>query len=68
MFTVKLLPTPMFTPQTNQATSSLNKAENSNSLGMVLIEAFSKQVDGNYTFRIDDGTEFSLTFDCSLDL
>lgn len=46
----------------------LNKAENSNSLGMVLIEAFSKQVDGNYTYRINNGTEFSLNFDCSLDL
>ena len=36
---------------------------NQNSLGMILIDAFAKQLDGEISFINNNGTIFSLTFD-----
>lgn len=38
-------------------------AQNQNSLGITLVEAFTKQLDGQFSYKSFDGTEFSLTFD-----
>ena len=41
----------------------INKAANQNSLGMILIDAFTKQLEGEISFTNKNGTLFSLTFD-----
>ncbi len=38
-------------------------AQNQNSLGITLVEAFTKQLDGQFSYKSFDGTEFSLIFD-----
>lgn len=43
----------------------LANSEDINSLGMTLIDAFTRQLEGEFTYRTEDGTEFSLTFDCA---
>ena len=41
----------------------INSDANQNSLGMILIDAFAKQLDGEISFKNNNGTTFSLTFD-----
>lgn len=43
----------------------LANSEDINSLGMTLIDAFSRQLEGDFSYRIEKGTEFSLNFDCT---
>lgn len=40
----------------------LEKIKNSDTLGMELIKILSEQIDAEYTFRVDNGTTFELTF------
>lgn len=42
----------------------LANSEDINSLGMTLIDAFTRQLEGDFSYRIENGTEFSLNFDC----
>lgn len=42
----------------------LANSEDINSLGMTLIDAFTRQLEGDFSYRIEKGTEFSLNFDC----
>lgn len=42
----------------------LANSEDINSLGMTLIDAFTRQLEGEFSYRIENGTEFSLNFDC----
>jgi two-component sensor histidine kinase len=41
----------------------LANSEDINSLGMTLIDAFTRQLEGDFSYRIEKGTEFSLNFD-----
>jgi two-component sensor histidine kinase len=41
----------------------INTDSNQNSLGMILIDAFTKQLEGEISFTNKNGTLFSLTFD-----
>lgn len=43
----------------------LANSEDINSLGLTLIDAFTRQLEGDFSYRIEDGTEFSLNFDCA---
>ena len=43
----------------------LANSEDINSLGMTLIDAFTRQLEGDFSYRIENGTEFSLNFDCA---
>jgi two-component sensor histidine kinase len=43
----------------------LANSEDINSLGMTLIDAFTRQLEGEFSYRTEDGTEFSLIFDCT---
>lgn len=43
----------------------LANSEDINSLGMTLIDAFTRQLEGEFSYRTEDGTEFSLIFDCA---
>lgn len=62
--TLKKLEKISLTIKDNGSGINLANSEDINSLGMTLIDAFTRQLEGEFSYRIEDGTEFSLIFDC----